>query len=43
VASGELTPLVDSTFPLAEAARAHAHMETNTSFGKIVLSVTAVD
>jgi NADPH:quinone reductase-like Zn-dependent oxidoreductase len=43
LANGELSPIVDSTFPLAEAARAHAHMETNTSFGKIVLSVTAVD
>jgi putative PIG3 family NAD(P)H quinone oxidoreductase len=41
LASGELSPVVDSTFPLAEASRAHAHMETNTSFGKIVLSVTA--
>jgi tumor protein p53-inducible protein 3 len=39
VASGELTPIVDVTFPLAEAARAHAHMETNENFGKIVLSI----
>jgi putative PIG3 family NAD(P)H quinone oxidoreductase len=41
LASGELAPILDATFPLAEAARAHAHMETNTNFGKIVLSVTA--
>jgi tumor protein p53-inducible protein 3 len=38
-ASGELTPIVDATFSLAEAARAHAHMETNENFGKIVLSI----
>jgi tumor protein p53-inducible protein 3 len=39
LASGEIAPIVDGTFPLAEAARAHAHMETNTSFGKIVLVI----
>lgn len=31
--------VVDSTFPLAEAARAHAHMETSQHMGKIVLEV----
>jgi putative PIG3 family NAD(P)H quinone oxidoreductase len=39
LAAGELRPLVDSSFPLAEASRAHAHMEANANFGKIVLSV----
>jgi NADPH2:quinone reductase len=43
LARGELVPIVDVTFPLAEAARAHAHLETNANFGKVVLSVTAVD
>jgi NADPH:quinone reductase-like Zn-dependent oxidoreductase len=37
---GELRPIVDSVLPLAEAARAHAQMEANESFGKIVLGVS---
>ncbi len=28
---------LDRTFPLAEAAQAHAHLETDTHVGKIVL------
>ncbi|HEX6274366.1 MAG TPA: NAD(P)H-quinone oxidoreductase [Polyangiaceae bacterium] len=36
---GRLVTVVDSVFPLAHAARAHAHMETNTNVGKIVLGV----
>jgi putative PIG3 family NAD(P)H quinone oxidoreductase len=39
LAAGELRPIVDCTFPLAEASRAHAHMEANANFGKIVLAV----
>jgi putative PIG3 family NAD(P)H quinone oxidoreductase len=39
LAAGELRPIVDVTFPLAEAARAHAHMEANANFGKIVLAM----
>ena len=39
VASGEWRPLV-STFPLAEAARAHAYLEERRALGKVVL-VTA--
>jgi len=39
-ADGTLKPVVDSTFPLAEAAAAHRHMEDGKSVGKIVL-VTA--
>jgi NADPH:quinone reductase-like Zn-dependent oxidoreductase len=30
---------VDSVFPLEKAAEAHAYMESNANFGKIVLSV----
>jgi NADPH:quinone reductase-like Zn-dependent oxidoreductase len=30
---------VDSTFPLAQAAAAHARMEASTHIGKIVLTV----
>jgi putative PIG3 family NAD(P)H quinone oxidoreductase len=37
--SGRLKPLVDSVFPLEEAAKAHAKMETNDNMGKIVLTV----
>jgi NADPH2:quinone reductase len=37
--SGEITPLVDTTFPLAEAAAAHTLMEQGGHFGKIVLTM----
>jgi NADPH:quinone reductase-like Zn-dependent oxidoreductase len=36
---GRLYPVIDSTFSLADAARAHARMEANENVGKIVLSV----
>ncbi len=39
LASGALRPLVDSTFPLAEIVAAYRHLESNTQFGKIVVSV----
>ena len=39
VEGGRLKPLIDSTFPLAEAARAHARMEEGAHIGKIVLEV----
>jgi NADPH2:quinone reductase len=38
-ASGRVRPVIDSTFPLAEAARAHARMETSGHIGKIVLTL----
>ena len=37
--SGELAPIMDMTFPLAEAAAAHARMEAGEHIGKIVLEV----
>jgi NADPH2:quinone reductase len=37
VASGKVKPLIDSTFPLREAAAAHSRMEASTHIGKIVL------
>ncbi|MFL0355202.1 NAD(P)H-quinone oxidoreductase [Erythrobacter sp. GH1-10] len=37
--SGELAPVMDETFPLAEAAAAHARMEAGEHIGKIVLQV----
>ena len=39
LAAGRCKPVIDSTFPLAQAARAHARMETSAHFGKIVLTV----
>ena len=35
---GGLRPVVDTTFPLADAAAAHRRMEEAGQFGKIVLS-----
>jgi NADPH2:quinone reductase len=39
IAAGRVRPVIDSTFPLAEAAAAHARMETSGHIGKIVLTV----
>jgi NADPH2:quinone reductase len=39
LASGRITPVIDSEFPLAEAARAHERMESNQHIGKIVLKI----
>ncbi|RBP88156.1 putative PIG3 family NAD(P)H quinone oxidoreductase [Rhodobacter sp. 140A] len=39
VAAGRLGPIHDSTFPLTEAAAAHARMESSAHIGKIVLQV----
>ncbi|MDG2520951.1 NAD(P)H-quinone oxidoreductase [Caulobacter segnis] len=38
VAAGKLKPRIDATFPLAEAARAHAHLEAGSHVGKVVLT-----
>ncbi|MGY6501811.1 MAG: quinone oxidoreductase family protein [Acidimicrobiales bacterium] len=37
VAAGELRVAIDSTYPLAEAAAAHAHLESRQAFGRVVL------
>ena len=37
LAAGKVKPLIHRTFPLAEAAAAHALMESSTHIGKIVL------
>lgn len=37
VKDGKLTPIIDKTFPLKDAALAHKYMEERRNFGKIVL------
>jgi NADPH2:quinone reductase len=37
VAAGDLSVVVDRTFPLADAASAHAYMESRQAFGRVVL------
>jgi NADPH2:quinone reductase len=37
IAAGKLKPIVDATFPLEEAAKAHAHLEAGEHVGKVVL------
>ena len=37
--AGRVKPLIDATFPLAEAAKAHALMEKSTHIGKIILTL----
>jgi putative PIG3 family NAD(P)H quinone oxidoreductase len=39
IAAGKLKPQVDAIFPLADAAKAHAHLEGGAHLGKIVLIV----
>jgi NADPH2:quinone reductase len=38
-AGGKCKPVIDSTFPLREANKAHARMETSQHIGKIILTV----
>ncbi|MGN6461528.1 MAG: NAD(P)H-quinone oxidoreductase [Pseudolabrys sp.] len=39
IAAGTVKPIMDSTFPLREAAAAHARMESSAHIGKIVLTL----
>jgi NADPH2:quinone reductase len=39
VAAGKIRPVIDSTFPLEQAAAAHARMESSLHIGKIVLTL----
>ena len=43
IADGAMRPLIDSTFPLAEAAEAHRRMESSGHVGKIMLIVGPTD
>lgn len=38
-ADGAIRPVIDSVYPLEEAAKAHRRMENGASFGKIILKV----
>ena len=35
--SAAVKPIIDSVYPLAEAGKAHAHMESSHHIGKIIL------
>jgi NADPH2:quinone reductase len=37
LAQGRFAPVIDSTFPLAEAAAAHERLESRQTVGKVVL------
>ena len=37
--SPALIPIIDRTYPLAEASEAHRRMESNNSFGKVLLEI----
>jgi NADPH2:quinone reductase len=39
LAAGRAKPIIDSTFPLDQADKAHARMESSAHFGKIVLTI----
>lgn len=37
IAAGKVRPQIDAVFPLAEAAKAHAHLEAGGHLGKVIL------
>ena len=39
IEAGRIRPVMDSTFPLAEAPKAHARLETSQHIGKVVLTL----
>ncbi len=39
IAAGKLRPVIDRVYPLADAATAHAHMESGELAGKLVLTI----
>jgi NADPH:quinone reductase-like Zn-dependent oxidoreductase len=39
IRAGRARVHVDSVFPLAEAAKAHEHLESGAQFGKVVLAI----
>ena len=43
IVNGEMKPVIDSVFPLSQAAAAHQYMAENRNFGKILLDCIEVD
>ncbi|MFN2565959.1 MAG: NAD(P)H-quinone oxidoreductase [Gemmatimonadaceae bacterium] len=41
LARGAVCPVIDSTFDLADVADAHRHLESNATFGKVVVRVSS--
>jgi NADPH2:quinone reductase len=39
IEAGQIRPVMDSTYPLAEAPKAHARLETSQHIGKVVLTL----
>ena len=37
--AGKIKPIIDTVFPLAQAAEVHQYMEDNRNFGKIMLEI----
>jgi NADPH2:quinone reductase len=42
IAAGKLRPVMDSTFALRDAAKAHERMESSLHIGKIVLNLSDI-
>ncbi|MDR3612549.1 MAG: NAD(P)H-quinone oxidoreductase [Candidatus Obscuribacterales bacterium] len=40
IAQGKIVPVVDATYDLRDAGRAHEHLAQNSTFGKIILRVS---
>jgi NADPH:quinone reductase-like Zn-dependent oxidoreductase len=43
LASGKLTPIVDSTYPLRQAGDALRHMIEHETCGKVIITMTGAD
>lgn len=43
IVNGDMKPVIDSVFPLSKAAEAHAYMQENQNFGKILLDCIDID
>jgi len=39
VESGRVTPVIDTTYPLARAADAHRKLDSSTHIGKVLLEI----
>ncbi len=39
IAAGEIKPVIDTVYPLADAAKAHARMESSAHIGKLMLTL----